>query len=414
MPGISTHTDFIPPAFAPRKDYVKLLFSENPPVNTKIRWLSDVNKAFRLDKEMAEVKMSAVTSRFVYISRRRPDIIEKAIKGEFLSLKLEVQDSIERPKKFPTYLVTRFPIGLDPSLAKELPGIHTVRRFNHHGTPINRIVITWSLPDPPPLEFNFSFLPCLPACEFRRMKDEQPWCFKCWGIGHISRYCCASDKCGFCADSHATRTCPHRAAALSANIDGVSTSEKPSTTTSADKSKWKCPRCHETGVNVWHGCTRRTTSASLNTNAMPQSPVSHQSHPPPAPSQPLSSLSSTSSHPQNKSDHHQVSELRDAITSLTTSYKLLSNRYDAFEVRMNEFAAQQVSTEIKLSTLVEGQHSLIAAFSTLSEKFDAITIRLEKIERQSNSSSSPSPGTRSDMDHATSSRNGSRKAKRRT
>ena len=50
------------PAFAPRAEYVKLLFRENPGVNVKLRWLSEVVKMFSLDRDLAEVKMSAVTS----------------------------------------------------------------------------------------------------------------------------------------------------------------------------------------------------------------------------------------------------------------------------------------------------------------------------------------------------------------
>ena len=73
--------------------------------------------------------MSAVTFRFVYISRRRTGIIQRATEGEFLSLKLDAQDSIGRPQKFPTYLVIRYPVGVDPSLANELPGVYTARRF---------------------------------------------------------------------------------------------------------------------------------------------------------------------------------------------------------------------------------------------------------------------------------------------
>jgi len=198
------------PAFAPRDKYVKLVFQENPSNDVKIRWLSEVTKAFCLDRELAEVKMSAVTSRFVYISRQHEDIIDKVTKGEFLSIFLQVQDSIDRPRKFPTYLITRYPVGVEPSLAKELPGVYTVRRFHQNGTPINRLVVTWSLREPPPPAVNFTFLPCLPPCELRRMKDEQPWCFKCWGIGHISRYCSSSDKCAWCAAGHATRSCPYR------------------------------------------------------------------------------------------------------------------------------------------------------------------------------------------------------------
>lgn len=69
------------PAFAPRTDYVKLLFKGSPTVDTKIRWLSEVTRAFHLDRNLAEVKMAAVTSRFVYISRRRTDIVGTVTRG---------------------------------------------------------------------------------------------------------------------------------------------------------------------------------------------------------------------------------------------------------------------------------------------------------------------------------------------
>lgn len=235
--------------------------------------------------------MSAVTSRFVYISRRRVDIIDSAVKGAFLSLKLEVQDSIERPRKFPTYLVTRFPVGVDPSLAKELPGVYTARRFHQYGTPISRLVITWSLSDPPPSEFTFSFLPCLPPCELRKMKDEQPWCYKCWGIGHISRYCSApSDKCGWCAGTHDSRTCPHSTPSQPTSADGASTSKQPSLSTA------------DTSVNQESTCGMAVRAApplpsQLSTRCLPlfTPPVKHHHHgrgpaPPPI-LQPLPRLS---------------------------------------------------------------------------------------------------------------------------
>ena len=63
------------PAFAPKNDYIKLAFKENSSSEVKLRWLNDVTKAFHLDRDLAEVKMSAVTSRFVYISRCRNDIV---------------------------------------------------------------------------------------------------------------------------------------------------------------------------------------------------------------------------------------------------------------------------------------------------------------------------------------------------
>lgn len=197
--------------------------------------------------------MAAISSRFVYISRLRPDIVESVTKGEFLSLSLEVQDSPERPRKFPTYLLTRYPVGIDPALAKELPGIHTIRRFHQDGTPINRLLVTWSLPDPPPPTIAFSFLPCLPECELRRMKDEQPSCFRCWGTGHISRYCSAAERGAWCSGPHDSRTCIHRNPPTAADPSASSQAEPPLPSTT----KWKCPRCQQEGVNVWHGCARR-------------------------------------------------------------------------------------------------------------------------------------------------------------
>lgn len=114
---------YAPPAFAPRAKYVKPLFRGNPTVDMKLRWLSGVTETFQLDRELAEVKMSGVTSRFVYISGQCKDIIERVTNGEFLSLFQDVQDSVERPMKFPTYLITCYPVDVDPSLAKELPCI---------------------------------------------------------------------------------------------------------------------------------------------------------------------------------------------------------------------------------------------------------------------------------------------------
>ena len=172
------------PAFAPRADYVKLAFTGHPSVETKLRWLAEVNKAFHLQRELAEVKMAAVTSRFVYVARCRQDIVERVTEGEFLSLVLHVQDSPVRSQKYPSYLVTRYPIGADPSLALELHGVHSARRFRQNGVPINRIVVTWSLDAPPPATISFSFLPCLPDCEIRRIKDE-PSCYRCWGVASV-------------------------------------------------------------------------------------------------------------------------------------------------------------------------------------------------------------------------------------
>lgn len=45
----------VSPDFAPRAEYVKLIFTENPGVNVKLRWPSEVVKMFNLDRELAEV-----------------------------------------------------------------------------------------------------------------------------------------------------------------------------------------------------------------------------------------------------------------------------------------------------------------------------------------------------------------------
>ena len=293
-------------------------------------------------------------------------------------MKLDVQDSIERPRKFPTYLVTRYPVGVDPSLAKELPGVYSVRRFHQHGTPINRLVIIWSLPHPPPPEYCFSFLPCLPPCEFRRMKDEQPWCFKCLGVGHISRYCSApSDKCGWCAGTHSSRTCPHRTPSPPTTTNDASTSDQPPTPT-PDTSMWKCPRCHEPGVNVWHGCMKRS---SVATSQDADAKLYASSVPPPPPLQPLPGA--VPPQPASTlSDSPQVIALREAVAKLTTRCTAIAARFDAIEARIDSLAAQQASTERTLASLVESQQVVIATVATFSEKLEVLTNWFEKFSNQ--------------------------------
>lgn len=388
-----------PPAFAPRADYVKLAFRERPSVETKLRWLADVNKTFQLQRDLAEVKMAAVTSRFVYIARCRQDIVERVTKGEFLSLILDVQDSPERPRKYPSYLITRYPVGVDPSLALELPGIHSARRFRQDGVPINRIVVTWSLLDPPPPTFSFSFLPCLPECELRRIRDDRPLCFRCWGVGHISRYCSASEKCAWCASDHDSRTCPHRATPPPPPVSPLATAAtEPPNPPASTNIHWKCPRCSKQGVNVWHGCTRRS--------------VKQPAPPPPPP--PVSRLQLQQPAASASSESEQILELRGAVATLMSRCQSLAERYDAFEARLVDLAAKQASTDTKLTTLVEGQQAMIATVSTLAEKFEAIVSRLEKMDEESSPPSSPPHGAqRVSARPATSSTLSSHKAKRK-
>ena len=214
------------PAFAPREFYVKLAFSGNPSTDVKLRWLSAVNKAFQLQRDRAEVKMAAITSRFVYISRQRTDILERVQGGEFLALQLLPQDSPERSRKYPSYILTRYPVDVDPKLAERYPGVYSARRFIQNGAPINRIVVVWNLNEAPPPTISFDFLPCLPACEVRKLANDQPVCYRCWNYGHISRYCSSSPKCAWCADTHDTRSCPHRDEASRPSAS-TSTSEPP-------------------------------------------------------------------------------------------------------------------------------------------------------------------------------------------
>ena len=386
------------PAFAPREKYVKLLFKGNLSVDFKHRWLSEVTRAFHLDRDLAEVKMSAITSRFVYISRRRSDIIDSVTSGEFLSLSLEIQDSPDRPRKFPTYLLTRYPVFTDPALAKNLPGVYTARRFLQNGKPINRLVITWSLPQPPPSSFTFSFLPCLPPCEFRQMKDEQPWCYRCWNFGHISRYCSAPERCAYCSEAHDSRTCPHRApkpptlASDSASLplalasDSASSQPHPSPAM-PDTSHWKCPRCHQPGVTVWHqdcprgrGTPAPTTHTATRAPGPPPPPPPHTATPSPS--------TATATHttgppppppPHTATPSPQVTALRDAVATLQTRVTSLMARFDTIEARLDSLVSKQATIEITLNSLTESQTTIIKSISELTERLTTVASHLDTL-----------------------------------
>ncbi|KAK7071634.1 hypothetical protein SK128_022972, partial [Halocaridina rubra] len=145
-------------------------------------------------------------------------------------------DSVEWRCKIPTYFVNHYPIDIDNSLAKELPGICTVHHFHQNGMPINRLVITWRLPEQPLPIIDFSFFTSLLACELCRMKDEQTWCFRCRGIGHISCYCSVPEKCAWCTANHASRSRPYRTPSLpsaaTASASVMDSSPPPATDTS--------------------------------------------------------------------------------------------------------------------------------------------------------------------------------------
>ena len=319
--------------------------------------------------------MAALTSRFVYISRQRPDILERVKAGEFLSLPLILHDSPERPRKYPHFIVTRYPVDVDPRLAEQHPGVYSARRFKQDGSPINRIVIVWSLPEPPPSTIAFDFLPLLPPCELRKLHDDRPWCYRCWGIGHISRYCSASPKCAWCAGVHESRECPVR----SAPTASTSTSEAPPPT---DSSRWKCPRCLQPGVNVWHGCARR--------QAQPRGPSS--APPPPPPPQPT---------PPALSPSPQDLELRKAVASLQARCAALEDRFASLDGRIEGLVSAHAATAARVSTLVDSQEVVTTTLTTLTERMDTFFTRLDKLcellptSSQSSSSRSSSTSLRS-------------------
>ena len=345
------------PAFAPRDSYARLAFPGAPSTDLKLRWLAAVTRTFHLRKELAEVKMSSVTSRYVYVSRRREDIIERIKTGEFLSLSLVSQDSPDRPRKFPSYILTRYPVGVDPARATEYSGVYSARRFVQDGSPINRIVIVWSLPDPPPPIMSFDFLPCLPPCEVRRLHNDQPLCYRCWGFGHISRYCSASPKCAWCAASHDSKTCPVRGG-LARTEASSSTSESSS---AGDASHWQCPRCLKPGVTVWHGCARRRS---------PSAPAAATPPPPPPSSGSMLPIGPASS---------PDLVLRKSVASLLDRVKALGDRFTALETKFDKLVASTTAIDTRFSDIVCAQQAIISAVTVLTDKMDGMGSRFESL-----------------------------------
>ncbi|ROT73351.1 hypothetical protein C7M84_008216 [Penaeus vannamei] len=273
------------PTFASRAEYVKLVFRDNSGVDIKLRWLAEVNRAFSLDRNLAEVKMSAVTSRFVNVSRKREDVIDSMTRGEFLALQLDKQDSLERPRKYFTFLLTRYPV-------------------------------------------------------------------------------------------HMTCTCIHRTPPSAA----ASTScQDPPPKTDA---KWKCPRCHLPGVNVWYGCTRRSIIHRNPASAASHIPT-HVSLPPPAPS------CSTVSNPgptQVFSLQKAVDSLNSQCASLAARLNTIEARFDAIESRFDILAASLADLSTKLATkdttlksLIEAQQVIITSVTSLTDKLDSLATCFETV-----------------------------------
>ena len=286
------------PALVPRDECVKLFFNGKLSTDTKLRWLCAVTRTFQLRRGLVEVKMASVTSQFVYIST------ELSLVSFCLSL--IPQDSPEKPRKYPSYIITRFPVGVDPNLAQIHPGVYSARRFIQNSSSINHIVVVWCLIDPPPPVISFDFLLCLLPCDVRKLHNDKPWCYKCWSVGHNSRYCLASPKCVVCAADHESNS---ELLPLTATF---STSELPPL---GNTSRWKCPRYLQPEVNVWHGCARR------------QSPTSASATTPPPPPPPLTTQSAPLTNPASPLDL----DLRKSVDSLMVRCKALQNCFTNLE-----------------------------------------------------------------------------------
>ncbi|MPC73400.1 hypothetical protein E2C01_067727 [Portunus trituberculatus] len=205
------------------------------------------------------------------------------------------------------------------------------------------------------------------------MQDEQPWCYRCWNFGHISRYCSASERCAYWSESHDSRTCPHRPPQPPAPAsDSSSMQPQP---LPPDTSLWKCPRCHQPGVNVWHpGCPRRrgnTASSATRTTPHTSQSSSLQSHPaaPPAIS---TSLEST-----------QVTVLRDAVATLKYRVVSLTARFEAIETRLDGLVSKQATFKAQMKSVVESQQVIIDSISSLTERLSTVASSLETLTTSS-------------------------------
>ncbi|XP_068247601.1 uncharacterized protein [Palaemon carinicauda] len=203
------------------------------------------------------------------------------------------------------------------------------------------------------------------------MPDEKPWCFKCWGISHISRYCASPEKCAFCAAEHDSRTCPHRPPVPPTVVDSSSASTStPLPLPTPDSSHWKCPRCNEPGVNVWHGCTRCSGSASNQLIAQ-QLPV---------PSiKPTVTASS-----QVTTLHNAVDVLKSRCDSLTSRFEAIESRLEIMDTRIDSLitsfdnlTSKFATNDNTLQSLVEAQQVVITSVTTLTEKLDSLATHLE-------------------------------------
>ncbi|KAK7075868.1 hypothetical protein SK128_028009, partial [Halocaridina rubra] len=138
-----------------------------------------------------------------------------------------------------------------------------------------------------------------------------------------------------------------------------------------DTSQWKCVRCNMPGVNVWHGCARRSHAT----------PPERAPLPPPPPIAATSSLRPT--------DSADIIALRKAVATLESRCTALTARLDTIGARIDSMVTQQDTMERTLANLVESHHAVIDTITTLTDKFNKVASHLEKLtDVQPRSSSS--------------------------
>lgn len=347
--GSSDHT-YIPGAFAPRDQFVRLAFPQATSTEHKLRWTAAVHRELNLDRSQRLIRVASIRSPFVYVARSLSQEIQRMLDGDFASVQLQRMDVPVRQPRLPEYLVTKFPKELDISVAYELEGVATARRVHHYltGDPLNRIYITWNKTHPPPATFSFPGTEAFsPPPKIDPANPRQVQCYKCWQYGHIAKHCSSPQTCAWCSENHWSRECPHQKEAVDAD-----NAAQPPANDDSDPNiiteptppkmllhpKFKCPRCHTPGVPIWHtGCPAKPAAPALTTTRHPTQPqlltaatTGPDSHPhfPPLPQRGPSTVAPATQPPGVSSVsfttrltglEHAVSELQRSVQELVAA-----------------------------------------------------------------------------------------------
>ncbi|KAG7163932.1 hypothetical protein Hamer_G014375 [Homarus americanus] len=191
-----------------RADSIKLLFKENPSVDTKIRWLAEVTRTFHLDWDLAEVKTSAPSRRLsathqTSLGRLAWTIGERVLQAE----KTAVEDTSFQGE--PTLdRLHQYQLSKDALIA--LQQISNLR--------VLRLMAAL-------LKVNEEYTVEITEEELRRALIREPQrCYKCQKFEHHQSRCLKKVRCGICSVSLKREMCIQK--------------HKEGTTTTA-----KCPNC---------------------------------------------------------------------------------------------------------------------------------------------------------------------------